>query len=136
MVSPVTEAWRVPGRAAPRATSAPYRKALTTLSLGSEGIEKGRSPTPTIGRRARKKLQGQARKLSECTVSVLDVRSVELDELLAEILALEQGDKPAGRIVDAVDHRFAVLELALFEIAGERPERLAVAILPVEHDHA
>src|SRR2546430_8871131 len=62
--------------------------------------------------------------------------SVELDQLLAEILALEQGDQSFGCIVDAVDDRFAVLELAFGVIAHQRLERLAVAILPVEHYYA
>src|ERR1700682_5646763 len=63
-------------------------------------------------------------------------RSSEFHQLLAEILALEQRDEARGGVVDSLDDRFAVLELALGEAAGEPGERFGVAILPVEHDHA
>src|SRR5512138_224694 len=63
-------------------------------------------------------------------------RSGELDQLLAKIFALEERDQPAGRVLQPLDHRLAVLQSTLAEVAGKRAERLAVAFLPVEHDHA
>src|SRR5258708_30427203 len=62
--------------------------------------------------------------------------SRELHELLAEILALEQRDETRGGVVDSLDDRLAVLELALGEAARKARERFAVAISPVEHDHS
>src|SRR5258708_27383724 len=62
--------------------------------------------------------------------------SRELHELLAEILALEQRDESRGGVVDSLDDRLAVLELALGEAARKARERFAVAISPVEHDHS
>src|SRR5437868_5759303 len=73
---------------------------------------------------------------SACRSSRRPDGSVELDQLLAEILALEQGDESLRGVLDAVDDRFAVPELAFCVIAHQRLERLAVAILPVEYDHA
>ena len=43
--------------------------------------------------------------------------SDELYELLAEVLALEQIDEALRGILDALDHRFAVLELAFGQIS-------------------
>ena len=57
------------------------------------------------------------------------------DELLAEVFAFEQGDERARRIVEPVDNRFAVLELALGNVRHERWQRVFVAVLPVENDH-
>src|SRR6267378_4820545 len=62
--------------------------------------------------------------------------SGQLDQLLAEVLAAEQRDEAPGRVLEAFDDRLAVLELALREVLAERLQRLAVALLPVEHDHA
>src|ERR1044071_2216165 len=63
-------------------------------------------------------------------------RSGELDQLLSKIFALEERDQAAGRALQPFEHRLAVLESTLAEVAGKRVERLAVAFLPVEHDHA
>src|SRR5712692_3923847 len=62
--------------------------------------------------------------------------SCEPDKLLPEILSLEKGDQPFGRVFDALDHRLAVFQLALREIARKRLQCFAIAVLPVEHDHA
>src|SRR5712692_1736797 len=62
--------------------------------------------------------------------------SCEPDKLLPEILSLEKGDQPFGRVFDALDHRLAVFQLALREIARKRLQGFAIAVLPVEHDHA
>src|SRR5450755_158689 len=45
--------------------------------------------------------------------------SDKLDELLAEVLSFEQRDKTLRCILDALDDRFAVFELALSEITAE-----------------
>src|SRR6185295_7336064 len=63
-------------------------------------------------------------------------RSGELDQLLSKIFTLEERDQAAGRVLEPLDHRLAVLQSTLAEVAGKRVERLAVAFLPVEHDHA
>src|SRR6266480_5389607 len=62
--------------------------------------------------------------------------SGQLHQLLAEVLAAEQRDQALGRVLEALDDRLAVLELALREVLAERLQRLAVALLPVVHDHA
>src|SRR6266480_310764 len=62
--------------------------------------------------------------------------SGQLDQLLAEVAAAEQRDEASGRVLEALDDRLAGLELALREVLAERLQRLAVALLPVEHDHA
>src|SRR6267378_5919086 len=62
--------------------------------------------------------------------------SGQLHQLLAEVLAAEERDQALGRVLQALDDRLAVLELALREALAERLQRLAIALLPVEHDHA
>src|SRR4030081_1516970 len=49
-------------------------------------------------------------------------RSSELPQLLAEMIALEQRDEARGGVVDSLDDRFAVLELALGEAPGKPRE--------------
>src|SRR5882757_6858947 len=68
--------------------------------------------------------------------SIFSLSSAKFHELLAEVLALEQRDKPRGRVGQAIDHRLAVFELAFREIAAQSFERCAVTLFPVEHDHA
>src|SRR5437870_7605656 len=80
----------------------------------------------TISRRIRRRASGSSAR----------ALSAELYQLLAEVPAGEKVDQAARRILQAVHHGLAVSELALGEVAGERLQRLAVAILPVEHDHA
>src|SRR5512146_15906 len=62
--------------------------------------------------------------------------SGELDELFSKVASLEEREEALGRVLDTLDHRLAVLQLALREIPGERLHALGVAVLPVEHDHA
>src|SRR6185437_5714613 len=62
--------------------------------------------------------------------------SRDFHQLLAEVLALQQADQRARRVVQAFDDRFAVLEPSLGNVSREARQRLAVAILPVEHDHS
>src|SRR5258706_1189000 len=62
-------------------------------------------------------------------------RCGDLHGRLAEILAIEERDKSRRRIVDSLDDRFAILELARGEALREARQRFTVAVLPVEHDH-
>src|SRR6185503_12106625 len=58
--------------------------------------------------------------------------ALELHELLAEVLALEQADEGLRRVVDSLDDGFAILELARGQVRREALDPLAVARLPVE----
>src|SRR5438552_354655 len=80
--------------------------------------------------------QERKQALPEAHVAPHRAPSGQLHQLLAEVLAAEQRDQALGRVLQALDDRLAVLELALREVLAERLERLAVALLPVEHDHA
>src|SRR2546425_2609540 len=80
--------------------------------------------------------QEREQALPEAHVARHRAPSGQLHQLLAEVLAAEQRDQALGRVLQALDDRLAVLELALREVLAERLERLAVALLPVEHDHA
>src|SRR5689334_18332346 len=59
----------------------------------------------------------------------------ESDQLLAEVFTLEQADKASRRIVDSLDDRLAVLELAGSVERLQALQRLVVAVLPVEYNH-
>src|SRR2546423_3951006 len=60
----------------------------------------------------------------------------ELDQLLAKVLTLEERDEALRRVLQAFHHGLAVLQFPFRDIGGQRLERLAVAVLPVEHDHS
>src|SRR6185503_17919978 len=61
--------------------------------------------------------------------------SPEFYQLLAKVSSTKQINQAARRILKSLHHGLAIVELAFGEVAAERLERFAVAILPVEHDH-
>src|SRR3990172_9185004 len=65
-----------------------------------------------------------------------DAASGELDELLSKVLPLQQSDEALRRVLDAIDHRLAIPELAGDHQVEQRLVRLGVTLEPVEHDHA
>src|SRR5439155_24198839 len=60
----------------------------------------------------------------------------EPDELLAEVLAFEEGDHSARCVFESVNHGLAILELSVEDKPSQCLTRFGVAIRPVEHDHA
>src|SRR6478609_3980847 len=60
--------------------------------------------------------------------------SGELDQLLAEIPALQEVDKALRRVLDALHDGFAVLDPATGHHRGKRLDSLGIAVDPVEHD--
>src|SRR6266446_7322709 len=62
--------------------------------------------------------------------------SADLHHLLAEILALEQADKGARRVLDAFGHGLAIFDLALAHILAEPLQRLGPPVQVVGDDEA
>src|SRR5438270_13154604 len=57
-------------------------------------------------------------------------------QLFSEVSSRQQIDQPTRRVFQPVHDRLPVFEPPFAEVAAERLQCLAVAILPVEHDHA
>src|ERR1700716_1023901 len=62
--------------------------------------------------------------------------SGELDELLAKILALQEPDESLGRVLQALRHGLAILDLAARDPADELGQRLRPQLHAVGDDEA